>query len=96
MRLLISLCATALVLTVFACLYRAVAGPTVADRVVAINVIGTKTIVIMALVSHIYQRGLFLDVALVYALISFITTLAVAGYLESRAPGDVAEGEVDG
>lgn len=61
---------------------RGIAGPTSLDRVVVINVIGTKTVVIMVMMSFIYDEYFFVDVALVYALISFIATICVAKYLE--------------
>ncbi|UMZ72853.1 monovalent cation/H+ antiporter complex subunit F [Natranaerofaba carboxydovora] len=66
----------------FVCLYRAYKGPSSADRVVAITVIATKTCTIIASVSFIYQKEFFLDVALVYSLISFIAMIGVAKYLE--------------
>lgn len=61
---------------------RGIVGPTSLDRVVVINVIGTKTVVIMVMMSFIYEEHFFVDVALVYALISFIATICVAKYLE--------------
>jgi len=72
----------ALVILAFLCLINAYRGPTVVDRIVAINVIGTKTVVIMALVAYITNSPYFLDVALVYALISFLATLGLAKFLE--------------
>ncbi len=66
----------------FLCLYRAVLGPTVADRVVAINVIGTMTMVILVFFAYIFNHPMYIDVAFVYALISFISTIAIAKYLE--------------
>ncbi len=71
-----------LVLMTFLCLYRAYVGPTVADRVISINVISTKAIVIMVLVSVIYHKEYFLDIAIVYALIAFLATIGVAKYLQ--------------
>lgn len=68
----------------FACLYRAVIGPTAADRVISINIIGTKTVAIIALVSLGFHETFYLDVAVVYALISFIMTIGVAKFLESE------------
>ena len=61
---------------------RAIIGPTSLDRNTVINVIGTKTVVVMVLISFIYEDYFFVDVALVYALISFIATICVAKYLE--------------
>ena len=66
----------------FACLWRAVLGPTVADRVVAINVISTKTMVLISMMAAIFGEGFFLDVAMVYAVIGFLATVGIAKYLE--------------
>lgn len=66
---------------------RGILGPTSLDRNIVINIIGTKTVVIMVLMSFIYEEYFFIDVALVYALISFIATICVAKYLER---GDVS------
>ena len=76
-------------------LRRVIIGPTVHDRILAVNVIGTKTIVLLALVGFLYGRpGFFLDIALAYALINFIATVAVLRYMERRAQLRAA-GEVD-
>ena len=74
-----------LTIMIFFSFYRAYRGPTPADRVIAINIIGTKTVVIIALVSYVYSMEFFLDVALVYALISFIAQVGIAKYLEKGA-----------
>ena len=66
-------------------LYRAIRGPLVYDRVLAANVIGTKTVVILALIGMIYGRiDMFVDISLAYALLNFIGTLAAAKYLEHK------------
>ena len=82
-----NLAAVLLLLLTFLCLIRAALGPTSADRVAAINVIGTKTVVLIALVSFISGQEYFLDVALIYALIAFVMTLGVARYLEKGSLG---------
>ncbi len=64
-------------------LYRAIRGPLVYDRVLAANVIGTKTMVLIALIGFVFGRPHFLDIALVYALINFLATIAVLKYRES-------------
>lgn len=74
--------ATAIVLAVILVLYRVIIGPRVCDRVLAVNVIGTKTVVLIALIGFIYERPHFLDIALVYALINFIATIAFLKYRE--------------
>lgn len=71
-------------LTIILCMIRAVKGPGSADRLVAINVIGTKTIVLILIVSFILKETYFVDVALVYALISFTATITISKYIESR------------
>jgi multicomponent Na+:H+ antiporter subunit F len=68
-------------------LYRAYKGPKIYDRVLAVNVIGTKTVVLIALVGFIFERPHFLDIALVYALINFMATMAILKYQESRRIG---------
>lgn len=61
--------------------YRVAVGPSAADRIVAMNVIGTKTLVILILVGFARQEMVvFLDVALVYALISFLATIGLGQY----------------
>jgi multicomponent Na+:H+ antiporter subunit F len=71
-----------LVFTAFLCLYRGIRGPDVFNRIIAINVIGTKTVVVLGLVGFIYGRPAFLDISLVYALLSFMMTLAFSKYIE--------------
>ena len=62
-------------------LYRAIKGPRVYDRALAVNAIGTKTVVLLALTGFIYERPHFLDIALVSALIKMIATIAFLKYL---------------
>ncbi|MTI95595.1 MAG: cation:proton antiporter [Firmicutes bacterium] len=71
-----------LMLLIFVALARAVVGPTAIDRILAINIIGTKTVAIIAVISYVFGEVFFLDVAIVYALISFLMTVSVAKYLE--------------
>lgn len=71
-----------LTLLSFVSLYRAIVGPTVADRVVAINMVSTKVNIIIILVALFINEKNYVDVALIYAMISFITTVSVAKYLE--------------
>lgn len=73
-----------LTITVVLCTYRAVKGPSPEDRLIAVNVIGTKTAVLIAIVSFILKETYFLDVALVYALISFMASMVIADTLEKR------------
>lgn len=61
---------------------RGLLGPTVYDRVLAVNNFGTKTVLIIAVVGFIGGRPDFLDLSLVYALINFIGTIAVLKFFE--------------
>ncbi|WP_411966142.1 monovalent cation/H+ antiporter complex subunit F [Haloferax sp. YSMS24] len=70
--------AAALGLVVIALLWRVVVGPTTADRVVAVNVIGTSVVVIIALLGVALGEVGFLDVALVYGLLNFLLSLGLA------------------
>ena len=70
---------------VFFCLGRAIVGPDAPDRVMAINIIGTKTVVIIALLALIYGYPYYIDIAMVYALMAFIASIGVAKYMEKGA-----------
>jgi multicomponent Na+:H+ antiporter subunit F len=64
--------------------YRAVRGPTVQDRAIAINAMGTTTIVVIALVAAAFDEPGFLDVALVYALLNFLLSIALSTVVVER------------
>jgi multicomponent Na+:H+ antiporter subunit F len=66
-------------------LVRAVLGPTVYDRVLAVNMVGTKTVLLLAVITFLFDRPDFLDLALAYALINFIGVLAVLEFNRNRA-----------
>lgn len=82
---LYSLSAVLVMLMIFLSLIRALIGPTAPDRITAINIIGTKTLIIITLIARVYGQEYFLDIAMIYALMSFITTIGVAKYLEKGA-----------
>ncbi|VAW38856.1 Na(+) H(+) antiporter subunit F [hydrothermal vent metagenome] len=71
-----------IVLCAMLVLYRAIKGPVICDRVLAVNAIGTKAVLLIALSGYIYDRPQFLDIALTYALINFIATIAFQKYRE--------------
>lgn len=74
-------------LTMALALVRALKGPTIYDRILAVNVIGTKTVLVVALISVFSGNGDLVDVALVYALINFLAVVAV---LKLARCGDLA------
>lgn len=79
-------------------LVRAYAGPTLYDRILAVNAFGTKTVLMIAVLGFLMGRPEFLDIALVYALINFIGTIAVLKFFRygdlGRAGGHA--GDEDG
>jgi multicomponent Na+:H+ antiporter subunit F len=63
-------------------LVRLMLGPTIPDRIVALDTINTIVIVIMIVLGAAYKEIILIDVAIVYALLSFVTTLFIAKYIE--------------
>ncbi len=72
-------------------LLRALVGPTVYDRILAMNSLGTKTVLFVALLGFFTKRPEFLDVALVYALINFVTTVAILNLVQEARLDDRAD-----
>ncbi len=75
----------AILITMVLALTRALLGPTVYDRVLAVNMFGTKTVLLLSVIAFLGGRPDFLDLALAYALINFIGILAVLEFFRSRA-----------
>lgn len=70
---------------VFLCLYRAAFGPGIINRMIAVNVIGTKTIAILIFIGMIFNRvEFFLDISIAYALINFIGTVSFSKFFEKK------------
>ncbi len=81
----ITFAATFLVLLMFVSLVRVVGGPTVLDRVLGGSVVGTKTTVLLLLIGILYEDlGMFVDIALAYAMLNFIATLAATKFFLRR------------
>jgi multicomponent Na+:H+ antiporter subunit F len=74
----------ATLVTMALALIRAILGPSVYDRVLAVNMFGTKTVLLLAVIAFLYGRPDFLDLALAYALINFIGVLAVLEFFRGR------------
>lgn len=77
--------AIALLLFMLISLLRLILGPTIPDRVVALDTINTLIIAGMILFGAAYEEVIYIDVAIVYALLSYIATLYIAKYIERRA-----------
>ncbi|MEM6913063.1 MAG: monovalent cation/H+ antiporter complex subunit F [Pseudomonadota bacterium] len=74
----------AIVIAMALMLVRAIAGPTVYDRVLSVNSFGTKTVLLLAVLGFLMGRPDFLDIALLYALINFIGTIAILKFFRYR------------
>ncbi len=85
---IISLCVLSLLL--IAAFVRAVKGPALADRIVAVNMMGTQTIIMIVVIGLMINEGYLADVALIYAMISFLAVVLLCKvymgvFLERRA-----------
>ena len=73
--------------TMLLALLRALLGPTAYDRILAVNMFGTKTVLLIAVVGFLTGRPDFLDIGLIYVLLNFIGTIAVLKFIRY---GDLA------
>ncbi len=79
---MVTVTAIALLFVMMLALIRAQRGPTIYDRILAVNVFGTKTVLLIVVVGFVFDRPDFIDVALVYALINFVSVIGVLRYFE--------------
>lgn len=89
--------AMAIFATMAMALVRALKGPTIYDRIVAVNMFSTKTVLVVALITYVTGHADLIDVALVYALINFIAVVTVLKLVKMRdladaGPGDITDG----
>lgn len=83
-----SVAAIALLVSILLALIRLCLGPTLYDRVLAVNAFGTKTVLMIGVMGFLTGRPDFLDIALLYALINFIGTIAILKFFRYRSLGD--------
>ena len=83
--------ATATLIIMVLALMRAFIGPTLFDRIVAVNMFATKTVLLVAVISVAAGDGSYLDIALVYTLINFIGVIAVLRFFEYQKPAERRE-----
>lgn len=76
--IILSVSAIFLSITIFFCLLRAVLGPRFTDRIIAANIIGTKVIVLISIISLIIGEDYLADICLIYAVISFLSIVVLA------------------
>nr|WP_010131688.1 monovalent cation/H+ antiporter complex subunit F [Microbulbifer agarilyticus] len=75
----------ALLVVMSLALARAIKGPSIHDRILAVNMFGTKTVLLIAVICFTFGKPEFLDIALVYALINFVSVIGVLRYFEFRS-----------
>jgi multicomponent Na+:H+ antiporter subunit F len=76
--------ATGLLVAMALMIVRAIAGPSHYDRILAANSFGTKTVLFIAIIGFVFGRPDFLDIAIAYALINFVTTIALMKFFRYR------------
>ena len=81
---LVTLGILVLVLACFMCLYRIGRGPTAPDRIVAVDVLGTLVVGFCCLCALAWKKDFYINIAIAWALTSFIGTIALSKYLEGR------------
>jgi len=86
----------AIAITMGLALTRAGLGPTIWDRIAAVNMFGTKTVLLIAMLAFLDRRADFLDLALVYALINFVGVIAVLRYTKYGHFADPEDDEETG
>ncbi len=97
-HVLLTGCMVVLAACIFLCLIRAIIGPRISDRIVAINMIGTMTMIIIAIMSVLLSEGYLIDVAMIYAMISFLavvvlTKVYMGVYVERKKKEEAAKEE---
>jgi multicomponent Na+:H+ antiporter subunit F len=89
MNLAFSIIAIIIVVLMLLPLYRVVKGPTLYDRIISAGLMGTNGILVLAVVGFSYNRiDMFIDLAIAYALLNFIGTVAFGKYLERHRRGN--------
>ncbi len=87
-------CSMTLIVLVALCLLRVIGGPTVLDRILGGNVIGTKVTVLLLIIGVLYKNvAMFVDIAIAYALLNFIATLGAAKYFLHRKKAGLQEND---
>jgi multicomponent Na+:H+ antiporter subunit F len=94
MEILFLVCSLIFIVLIALCLLRVVGGPTVLDRILCGNVIGTKVTVLLLVIGVLYKNvEMFVDIAIAYALLNFIATLGAAKYFLHRKRAGLQEND---
>jgi len=77
--------AVVLCLIMMLSMYRVLFGPTILDRLIGVNAIGSKTVILLLLIGFLYERvDMFVDIALAYGFLNFVAVIAAARYFHKR------------
>ncbi len=74
----------AIFIAMFLAIIRGITGPTLYDRILAVNMFGSKTVLLISLLGFVMGRPEFLDIAIVYALINFISVIGILRYSDTN------------
>lgn len=92
MQLLFLISGTLIILLIFVLFFRIIAGPTVMDRVLCVNVIGTKSTILILIAGILFDRlEMFVDIAIAYAFLNFIASIVISRYLSHTKEIDYPE-----
>lgn len=89
--LLLAAACISILVTMGIALLRAALGPTVFDRILAANMFGTKTVLFIGVLGFFTERPEFLDIALVYALMNFISVIAILKYANFTPASQISD-----
>jgi len=74
--------AVIIMIAVLLAAYRFIVGPDLVDRIISYDVIGVSSIALIAIITHFANRMIYLDIAIVYGLLSFLAVIIIGRYLE--------------
>lgn len=92
-EILFLFCAIYLAVTIFLCLIRAIAGPRLTDRLVAVNIISCKVVILFAVLAVYFNEHYLLDIDIAYALISFLAIVVLYKQVQASQEKKNKEGE---
>ena len=79
---ILTIAAVIIMIAVFLSAYRFIMGPDLVDRVISFDVIGVSSIALITIITHFANRMIYLDIAIVYGLLSFLAVIIIGRYLE--------------
>jgi len=81
-NIILTIAAVIIMIAIFLAAYRFIVGPDLVDRVISFDVIGVSSIALITIITHFANRMIYLDIAIVYGLLSFLAVIIIGRYLE--------------